>query len=126
MPGQSISQIPLQALSVNGGTDFMEVSQATGNPSAPYVTKRVLIGVFAPATSFTKGVFTLDPGVTSTVVPLTGCLPTSSFGGMPWPKTPHAANAFGTTYFIMGTDEFTVIHANNSLVDREFGFVLFY
>lgn len=41
MPGQSISQIPLTATSVNAAADLLIISQATGNPSAPYVTKKV-------------------------------------------------------------------------------------
>lgn len=47
MSGESISQIPLQATSINGQTDLLELSQYTGNLSAPYVTKKVLAGLLS-------------------------------------------------------------------------------
>lgn len=126
MPGESISQIPLQANSISGAVDLLEISQYTGFPGQ-YITKKVLAGLLAaPQTFVTRGTFTLDAGVSSTVVPLTGCLPTSQFGGVPWPQTPHAANDLPTTSYTMGTNQFTVTHAVNSRVDRTFGFVLFF
>lgn len=102
------------------------ISQYTGNPSAPYVTKKAAVGLLSGGGYFTVGDFTLAANTTSTIVPLTGCVPTSSFSGVPWPQTLHAANAIDTTYYTMGTDEITINHASNSLTDRKFGFVLFY
>ena len=126
MPGESISQIPQQAL-VIGSQDLLMISQYTGNPSAPYVTKKAAVGLLPSVASyFTVGDFTLAANTTSTIVPMTGCVPTSSFGGVPWPQTLHAANAIDTTYYTMGTDEITINHASNSLTDRKFGFVLFF
>ena len=39
MSGETISSLP-QAVGINGLTDFTVVSQATGNPSAPYVSRK--------------------------------------------------------------------------------------
>jgi hypothetical protein len=128
MPGESISQIPQQALHI-GSQDLLMISQYTGNPSAPYVTKKAAVGLLpSVATFFAAGFFTLTPNATSTIVPVTGCLPTSV---MPLPcplyeGTGHAANDIPTTSYTMGTDLFTVNHANNPRTDRKFMFILFY
>ena len=39
MSGETISSLP-QAITINGLTDYTIISQATGNPSAPYVSKK--------------------------------------------------------------------------------------
>lgn len=77
-------------------------------------------------TVLARGSFTLTPSATSTIVPVTGCLPTSQLAGVPWPQTLHAANALDTTSYTMGTGEIVVNHANNPLTDRTFGFVIFF
>lgn len=55
MPGESISQIPQQALTVDGLRDVLEISQYTGNPSALYVTRKInpllLAGLAATTTA---------------------------------------------------------------------------
>jgi hypothetical protein len=40
MPGESISQIPIQATGINGATDLLMISQYTGIPGAEYVTRK--------------------------------------------------------------------------------------
>ena len=49
MPGESISQIPQQANVINGPNDLLMISQWTGNPSAPYVTKKASAALVASA-----------------------------------------------------------------------------
>ncbi len=73
----------------------------------------------------TSGTFTLLANATSTIVPVTGCLPTSKMS-MPCPITPHAGNDLGTISFTMQTNQFTVTHANNARVDRTFMYILFF
>jgi hypothetical protein len=41
MGTDTISQLPV-AIAVSANTDYLELSQATGNPSSPYVSKRIL------------------------------------------------------------------------------------
>jgi hypothetical protein len=125
MANVAISQLP-PTLFVNGATDYLEVSQFVG-PPINYASRKILANIVNGPTVFsTKGTFTLQPNATATIVPLTGCLPTSSLCGMPWPMTMHAANAVSAMFFTMGTNQFTVTHANNAFADKQFGFVLFY
>jgi hypothetical protein len=127
MPGESISQIPQQAL-VIGSKDLLMISQYTGNLSAPYVTKKAAVGLLPSVASyFTVGRFTLDSFASSTTVVVLGCLPTSTFGGLPCPLTPSAGNDVSAGIsFAMGTGEFIVYHANNPGSSRTFSYVIYF
>ena len=68
MSGETISSLP-QAVSINGLTDFTVVSQATGNPSAPYVSRKataLLLAAINPVSTATAIEFILssNPGYT--------------------------------------------------------------
>ncbi len=124
MPKESISQIPVQAFSVNGGTDLVMISQYTGNPSAPYVTRKATLSVAGSQGAFIyKGYFTLLAGQSSMFVPVPGATVTSSMD-LPAPLTLHAAQAVSTTWYTMQSGGFTVNYANNSYTDRNFMFSL--
>ena len=69
--------------------------------------------------------FTLTPNALSTVVPVTGCLPTSMMS-YPLPVSRDARGDVGNMDFVMGTDQFTVNHASNPLTDRRFITLLTY
>jgi hypothetical protein len=70
------------------------------------------------------GTFTLTPNASSTVVPLTGCKPSSTMP-CPCPLTAHAANDVPFTSYTMQTDQFTVSHPNNPNADSKFMFALY-
>ena len=127
MANVTITQLPV-AIGVNGSADYIEISQYAG-PPVGYISRRILPKTLSgPGAFMTSGTFTLTPNATSTIVPVTGCLPTSK---MPLPcplyeGTGHAANDIPTTSYTMGTNQFTINHASNSRTDRTFMFVLFY
>jgi hypothetical protein len=121
-----INQLPL-AIAVSGPNDFVAIDHSNGDGT--YTTKKVPPNLLAaPPTFMTTGTFTLTPNQLLTVVPVTGCLPTSKMAApCPlWEGTGHAANDMIGSSYEMGTDEFTVHHASNPRTDRKFMFVLFF
>jgi hypothetical protein len=68
------------------------------------------------------GTFTLTANATTTTVTVANCS-TSSFVVLS-PQTQDAANDMATTSIVPGTGQFVVTHANNSRVDRTFGYIV--
>jgi hypothetical protein len=69
-----------------------------------------------------KGTFTLAASSTSTTVVAVSC---STSSQVYWsPQTPDAANDMATTSYVPAVGHFTLLHANNTRVDRTFGFII--
>jgi hypothetical protein len=81
------------------------------------------INQYAQGRSNAVGTFTLTASATTTTVPA----PTCGVGSFVLlsPQTAHAANDMATTSVVAGKGQFVVTHANNSRVDRTFGFAVF-
>jgi hypothetical protein len=124
MTNVPISQLP-PTLSLNGTTDYLEISQYVG-PPVNYASRKILAKtVNSPAAFLTAGTFTLVANATSTIVPVTGCSATSIMS-CPCPLTASAAASMASTEYTMQSNQFTVTHANNTKTDRTFMYVLFY
>lgn len=125
MPSESISQIPQQAIVVNGAMDLLEISQWTGNISAPYVTKKINPSLLVNAGSYITGEFTLLSGQTTTPISIPGLRAgLSRLSGLPAPLTAHAAASVASTWYTINTDQLLATHANNSQTDRRFSYAV--
>jgi hypothetical protein len=81
------------------------------------------INQLARGGSNSVGSVTLTPSATSTTVQAPTCS-TSCYVFLS-PTTPNAANDMATTSTVAGTGQFVITHANNTRVDRTFGWVIF-
>ena len=57
MSGEPISQLPT-ALAVSGTSDYLIISQATGNIVAPFISRKILVGNITNST--TGGTLSID------------------------------------------------------------------
>jgi len=69
-----------------------------------------------------SGTVTLTANATTTTVTAARC--TTSSKVFLSPQTAHAANDMATTSIASGTGQFVITHANNTRVDRTFGYLV--
>lgn len=126
MANVTITQLPI-ALSINGATDYVEISTYAAPPSpVSYISKRTTPKVlYSPSSFSATGTFTLAANSTTTTVPVIGCAPTSVMS-CPCPLTASAAASMASTEYSMQANQFIVTHASNAKTDRTFMYVIFY
>ena len=92
MSGEPISQLPT-AITLSGGSDYLIISQYTGNPVAPYISRKILAGNLAGPGGFTTGgtlSINMAGGTTSYTLSNAGITPVSRL--QLTPQTQMAAN----------------------------------
>lgn len=105
MPGESISKIAQQALSVNPIADLLMISQATGNPSAPYITRKITPGLIAGSPSANAVPFASLPA--SPAIGQIACVNNSSVNI--WGGTADGAGSDTVLVWFNGNSVWTVI-----------------